>query len=129
VTVSGVARLLLIGVLTWLGFPDTGRAEDEDIEVLIDPLALGQVEHEAAVEAAGGGHIQVLDGGREGEFRGLQTAFEAVVVAMGALHIDEQPKAILEGQIDVLGIVKLLFKRGAKSGQAKPGQIVEQWLS
>ena len=42
-TVSGVARLLLIGVLTWSGFPDTGRAEDEDIEVLVDPFALGQV--------------------------------------------------------------------------------------
>lgn len=34
------------------GFPDAGRAEDENVEVLVDPLALGQMEHETAIEAA-----------------------------------------------------------------------------
>jgi hypothetical protein len=48
---------------------------------------------------------------------------------VGALHIDEQAETILEGQIGVLGIVKLLFERGAKSGQPELGQFVEQGLS
>jgi hypothetical protein len=48
---------------------------------------------------------------------------------VGALRIDEQAETILEGQFGVLGIVKLLFERGAKSGQPELGQFVEQGLS
>jgi hypothetical protein len=47
---------------------------------------------------------------------------------MSTLAIDEESQAILEGQVSILGIVKLLFEGGTKSGQAKLGQFVEQWL-
>ncbi len=71
--------------------------------------------------------IQLLDGRREGQFRRPQAPFEAVVVAVGALYVDEQAETVLEGQIGVLGIAKLLFERGAESGQPEPRQFVEQW--
>jgi len=48
---------------------------------------------------------------------------------MRTLPVDEQAKAILEWQFSVLGIVKLLFEGGTKSGQAELGQFVEQRLS
>jgi hypothetical protein len=108
---------------------DAGRTQDEEVEVEVDPLALGQVEHEAAIEAARGGHIQVLDSRRERQFGGPQATFETAVVAVGALHVDEQAETILEGQVGVLRIVKLLFERGTKGGQPELGQSVEQRLS
>ena len=46
------------------GLADAGRAEDEDVEVLVDPLALGQLENEAAVQATRGREVEVFDGGR-----------------------------------------------------------------
>ena len=47
---------------------------------------------------------------------------------MSAFAVDEEAEAILEGQIGVLRIVKLLFECDTKGGQPEPGQFVEQWL-
>ena len=41
---------------------------------------------------------------------------ESIVVTADALPVDEQAKAILEREFSVLGIVKLLFEGGTKSG-------------
>lgn len=38
-----------------------GRAEDEDVEMLVDPLALGQLENEPAVQAPRGRQVEILD--------------------------------------------------------------------
>jgi hypothetical protein len=47
---------------------------------------------------------------------------------MGAFLVDQQAEPILEGQGGVLGITKLLFEGGAKSGHAKLRQFVEKRL-
>jgi hypothetical protein len=52
-------------------------------------------------------------------------SFQAVVVAVQALAVDQQAKTILEGQVGVLGVVELLFEGGTKSRQAELGQFVE----
>jgi len=44
---------------------------------------------------------------------------------VGAFAVDEQAEAILEGQVRVLGVVKLLFEGSPKSRQAELGQFVE----
>ena len=41
-----------------------GWAKDEDVEVLADPLALGQLENEAPVKATRGREVEVFDSGR-----------------------------------------------------------------
>jgi hypothetical protein len=43
VTVSGCETFLPIRVLTWLGFSRPGRAKDQQVEVVADPLALSQL--------------------------------------------------------------------------------------
>lgn len=68
---------------------DTGGAEDDDVEVLVDPLALGKLENETPVDAAGRGEVEVFDGGREGQSSRSQTASEAVVVAADALPVNK----------------------------------------
>jgi hypothetical protein len=45
-----------------------------------------------------------------------QPPSEAVVFSANALAVDEQAKAILEGQVGVLGTVNLLFEGVTKSG-------------
>jgi len=71
------------------GFSNAGGAEDEDVEMLVDPFTIGQLENEATVEAARRGEVQVFDGRRRGQPRGLQASFQAVVVAVQALAIDQ----------------------------------------
>ena len=46
------------------GLAHTGWAEDEDVEVLTDPFALGELENEAPVKATRGRDVQVFDSGR-----------------------------------------------------------------
>jgi hypothetical protein len=41
---------------------DAGGTKDEDVEMLIDPIALSQVEDKAALEAARSGKVEVFDG-------------------------------------------------------------------
>jgi hypothetical protein len=53
---------------------------------------------------------------------------QAVVVAASALAVDEQAETILEGEVSVLRVVKLLFEGDTKSRQAELGQFVEQGL-
>lgn len=86
------------------GLAHTGRPQDQGIEVLTEPFALGQLQDEAAVEAAGGGQVERFDGRRERQAGRLQTTLQAVVVPMGALLLHEQGQALLEGQLGVLGV-------------------------
>ena len=46
------------------GLAHAGRAEDEDVEVLADPLALGQLENEPPVQATRGREVEIFHGGR-----------------------------------------------------------------
>jgi hypothetical protein len=94
---------------------DAGGAQDEDVEVLVDPLTLGKLKDQATVDAARGGEVEVLDGSWERQSRRPQSSLETVVVAADALAVDEQAEAILEGQVGVLGIVQLLFEGVPKS--------------
>jgi hypothetical protein len=102
--------------------------EDEDVEVLLDPLALGQVENEATVQTPRGREVEIFHGGRYWQPGGLQASFQAIVVAVGALAVDEQAETILEGQVRILRVVELLFEGNTKSRQAELGQFVEQGL-
>jgi len=43
---------------------DTGGAEDEYVEVLVDPFTLGQMENETTFQAARGRKVEVFDGSR-----------------------------------------------------------------
>jgi hypothetical protein len=107
---------------------DTGGAKDEDVEVLVDPLTLGQMKDQTTVDATRGREVEIFDGSRERQMSLPQPPLEAVVFAADALAVDEQAETILEGQVGVLRAVKLLFESVTKSRQAELGQFVEQGL-
>lgn len=86
------------------GLGHTGRPQDQGIEVLTEPFALGQLQDEAALEAAGRGQVEGFDGRRERQAGRLQTTPQAVVVPMGALLLHERGQALLEGQLGLPGV-------------------------
>ena len=51
VTVSGIAVVFVIRALTWLGFPDTRWAADDDVAFFVDEIAGGQSQQLLPVEA------------------------------------------------------------------------------
>jgi hypothetical protein len=106
-------------------FPCSSRAEDKQVEMAIDPLTLGQLQNLAPVEAAFGGQVKVFYGGNNWEVGRLDATAQAVVSPASGLDVDQQAEALLEGQLSILGIVKLLFQRSPETGQMEFSKFVE----
>jgi hypothetical protein len=81
-----------------------------------DPLPLGQLQDEAAIEPARRGKIQVFDGGGQGKAGGFGMALEAAVVSAGALEIHQQRQPLVEGQLGIVGVLPLLLEAYPESG-------------
>ena len=62
-------------------FADPGGPAQDQIVVRVDPLTIGELLEQSAVEAAGGPVIDVLDTGLLAEFGGAQARGEALVPA------------------------------------------------
>jgi hypothetical protein len=58
-----------------------GRSEHDGVQVALDPVALSELQHEATVEAAPGGEVDVLDGGGLSQVGILQAPLQTVVLA------------------------------------------------
>jgi hypothetical protein len=75
---------------------------------VVDPVALGQLEDNAALQATGRGQIQVFDRGLHGDVGGFEQALDALVMAAQTFLIDQKRQTFFEGKRRILGIV-LLF--------------------
>ena len=94
-----------------------------------DPLAVGEILEERAVEAASGAIVDVLDGGSLPELGTGQAARKAAIVAGGDLAIDEEPEPIGVWHLDRLGIV-LQFDEGiGHGGKAEGAQAVDSGMN
>ena len=89
------------------GLADAGRAHDEHDLALTDPVRLGELQDHVAVETAGRRKSSSSISGRELQLGGLQQALEAPVVPGEELAVDEQPEALLEGELGVVGLLAL----------------------
>ena len=77
---------------------DSGRADDRYVVVAGDPGALGEAEHERALQAALAAEVDVFDDGVVAQLRRFETALQAAVVAFREFTVDEQPEALFERQ-------------------------------
>src|SRR6266853_1580026 len=84
---------------------DAGRADHDQVVMLADPFAAGELAEQGAVEAAMGAVIDVLDDGGLAQPRFAQAAGEALVLAAGRLAIDEQPEPVLAAEFAGIGSV------------------------
>jgi hypothetical protein len=75
-------------------FAHAGRPAQNQIIVRVDPLAIGELVEQSAVEAAWGPVIDVLDAGLLAQSVIAQPGGRALVAAMGELAIDQQPEPV-----------------------------------
>ena len=93
-------------------FPHTGGADHDDVLVLVDPAAGGELADEGLVELAPGREVDGLDA-RLGELElGLvESAAQALVLAGEPLRLNQQGEAFIEGEAGQLGGLLLFSPR------------------
>lgn len=77
---------------------DAGGPDQQEAVVWPDPVAVGELQEEIAIEAAGGAEVDVLDLGVMAQPRGARSRLEALLPARGRLAFEQQrkPFAMLE---------------------------------
>ena len=78
---------------------DTGRTDDDQMMMVADPLAAGELVEQSAVEAAGRMQVDILDDGGLTQPGLAQAAGEALVLPAGRLAIDQQAEPVLARQL------------------------------
>src|SRR5207248_7697185 len=102
------------------------RPAQNQIVVRVDPLAIGELVEQSAVEAAWGPVIDVLDAGLLAQSGIAQPGGKPLVAAMGELSIDQQPEPV--GMIERGGFVgglelgKGLGHAGERTNRTMPRQ-------
>ena len=107
------------------GFPDAGRAEDQAVQSLAEPLAGGQLGDEAAIQTARRGVVEVLQAGAVLELGLAQAGLQAAILAQGQFPVHEQAEALLEAQGVDVGQVELLAQRGGHAGETQLLELVQ----
>src|SRR4051812_41124714 len=79
-------------------FADTGRPDDQQVLVSLDPLAGDELLEQRLVEAARRLDIDVLDDGVLPQLCEAQAVHQPLVLALGRLAIDEESEPLLEGE-------------------------------
>ena len=77
---------------------DAGGATKDQIVMRVDPLAIGELVEQGAIETAWGSVIDVLDDGRMTQPGIAQADGKALVATMGNFAIDEQAEPISMGE-------------------------------
>src|SRR5205823_9255332 len=105
-----------------------GRPAQDQIVMRVDPLTIGELVKERAVEAAWGPVIDVLDAGLLAQSGIAQPGGKPLVAAMSELAIEQEAEPV--GMSERGGFVGSfeLGKRLGHAGQAKLAQLVEHWM-
>src|ERR1700752_4030762 len=74
----------------------TGRAQDQNVVVLVQPAAAGEAVDQAAVETARSAVVDILEAGGLAQLCKAQTLGERGIVAFDGLAIDQHRQALVE---------------------------------
>ncbi len=77
------------------GFTASGRAGNEDIVVLSDPVAGTQLGDQGFIQAAGMAEVDILQGRLLAQPGLMETGFQTAIFPVGYFPIDEQTQAFL----------------------------------
>ena len=108
---------------------DTGRADDQQVLLAVDPVAGGQLVEQRAVEAARRPQIDVLDDGLLPQGGEPQAGDQPLVLALGRLAVEQQRQPLLEGQRRDVGLSALIIERLGHAGQPEGEQAFLGWMS
>ena len=93
-----------------IGFTNAGRAGDDDIVSVSDPVAGGQAQDHGLIDASWGFEIDILDTGIEFEPGILKEPFHLSLLLPGPLLIHEEREALIKRQVIDPGMVELFFE-------------------
>ena len=77
---------------------DSGRADDDQVLMPIDPVAVGELLEQCLVEPAWRLHVDVLDDRRLAQTGELEPGGEPLVLAFDGLAVDHHRNALFEGE-------------------------------
>lgn len=101
------------------GFANASGTDDEQVLVISDPGAGGEAEEEGFFDAPRGSEVDLLDGGVKSKMGLLEEAFHLLVGPPCPLSIDEQGKALFEGEVlEESGMEELFLE-----GLGHPGEV------
>jgi hypothetical protein len=99
-------------------FASAGRAQDQDVVVLVQPTAAGEGVDQAAVETARGAVVDILEAGCLAQPGKAQALGERGIVAFDGLAIDQHGQALVEAEAIAVGQALLLLERLGHAGEA-----------
>jgi hypothetical protein len=102
---------------------DAARTGDQEIAVLADEVAPGELEEQGALEAASGAIIDVFDAGIVAQLRGPGAGLEALLPAQCHLMFEQQAKPF--GMIEAFAVGGL-FERLEAFGYAVEAKLVQE---
>jgi len=91
-----------------IGLAGAGRAGDDQIMFVPDPLAFGQAQDLAAIQPPPRPQIQVLGDGALSEVSHPHSADLLPLLTKGPFPIEKQSESLFEGELSILGAVDLL---------------------
>jgi hypothetical protein len=92
------------------GFSHTRGTGDQDILMVSDPVTGGEIQEHRFFDAPGCFEVDIFDAGLEFKLGLLEESFEASVFLPGPLTVNEDTKAVIEGEILEGRLLGLFFK-------------------
>src|SRR6202023_319841 len=105
---------------------ESGRAGDQDVLVVADPLARAERAEQRAVESAGSAEVDVLDHGGLAQARFGEAVIEPAVLAFGHLAIHERTESLASAELLDATHLQLLVERPGHAAQAQGLELVER---
>jgi hypothetical protein len=111
-----------------IGFACTGGADDERVEAVSDPVALGQFQDGSFGEAAGGGEVDIFHAGVVREASLFEDSVEARVFSPGAFPVDQESEPVLKGEVGILRGQSLFLHALAHAVEFESREFVQKRL-
>ena len=105
---------------------NAGGPGDQQVVALGDPGPAAQREHLLAVESAGVGEVDGLEGGRIAEFRRPEPPLERALLPRRPLGIDQEAEALLKAERGCLVAVALVLDGLGPARRASSRELLER---
>ena len=106
----------------------TGGAGNDHIEMVADPVATGQIEHQPLIQPARRAKVQIFDAGRLVQVRAPQSKLQGSVCAGTGFPIDHEAYALHEAQPVAFGLCQLITQRVGHAVEAKLFEFVNNGM-
>ena len=109
-------------------FAEPCFTDNDQVLVLIDPIAGDQLGEQRFIEPARGFQVGIFDDGILPQTGELQSTAKPLVFSFDSLAIDEKSEPVLEGERGNIRLPPLIFERLRHAGETKIDQPLFGWM-